>query len=234
MEGGQYSITGSEAERCGTLRTHVSAGRSISSDSNSFRKADSRSPRSCRRERLRRPWTHQGTLEGRDLLAVDDPLGLPRAGPPRRPFLSRRGRTTGRTSGLAGAQPVQLGDGRLLSGEEGSALAILLRRGPSGRANSGRPGEAPMVVERPPHPPVRRVDGLDARHSGEPQRLSPDLQPEAGNRVRRRADRGDDLAVVRGDPRPGHLPYAGKGQSESGCCGMWGLFEPATSWSRTD
>jgi hypothetical protein len=39
----------------------------------------------------------------------------------------------------------------------------------------------------------------------------PDLQPEAGDELRRRPGRGDHLALVRGDPRPGDLPVRGEG-----------------------
>ena len=41
--------------------------------------------------------------------------------------------------------------------------------------------------------------------------VPPGLQPDARDELRHRADRGDHLAVVRGDPRPGHLPLRRQG-----------------------
>ena len=55
-----------------------------------------------------------------------------------------------------------------------SAVARLVGR------NTGRPGRSSVAVERPPRLPVRRLDGLHARHRGEPQGIPSDLQSEAG------------------------------------------------------
>src|SRR5690242_20003941 len=63
-----------------------------------------------------------------------------------------------------------------------------------------------VALEGPPRLPVRRLDGLHARHPGEPARVPPDLQPGARDVLRSRSDRGDHLALVWCDSQPGRLP----------------------------
>src|SRR5215207_966016 len=68
-----------------------------------------------------------------------------------------------------------------------------------------------MALEGPPRLPLRRLDGLHARHAGEPRGVPPGLQPDGRDQLRHRPDRGRHLAVVRRDPRPGRLPLRGQG-----------------------
>jgi hypothetical protein len=150
-------------------------------------------------------------LEGPDLQPADDPLGLPRPSAQRRPVLPRRRRPPDRASRRRGTAAVQLGHGRLLSGAGATARAVLRRRGPPRRAEPRRAGRPALALEGPPRLPLRPLDGLHARHAGEPTRVSPDLQPDARDELRPGADRGDHLAVVRGDPRPGHLSLRRQG-----------------------
>ena len=72
-------------------------------------------------------------------------------------------------------------------------------------------GRAGLAVEGAAGLPVRRYDGHDAGHPGEPSRLPAGLQPEAGPRLPDRAHRGGDLAGVRGGREPRVLPVRRQG-----------------------
>src|SRR4051794_15547767 len=61
----------------------------------------------------------------------------------------------------------------------------------------GRASRSAVALEGPPRLPVRRVEGLHARHPGEPARVPPGLQPGARDELRPRPDRGRHLAVLR-------------------------------------
>ena len=153
----------------------------------------------------------QGGLERPDLHPTGHPLGLPRPGAQRRPVLPRRGRAADRPPRLAGAGAVQLRDGGLLPGAEAPARAILRRRGPPRGAEPRCASGFAVALEGPPRLPVRRVDGLHARHPGEPARVPSDLQPGSRDVLRSRSDRGHHLAFVWCDPQPGHLPLRRQG-----------------------
>jgi len=68
-----------------------------------------------------------------------------------------------------GLPAVQFRDGGVLSGEEASARAVRLRRGPPRGAEPGRAGRSAVALEGPSRLPVRRHDGRHARHTGEPR-----------------------------------------------------------------
>ena len=164
------SPTRSQSDAMPLARTSSPAGRH-SSGSSSSRRAASPSPTSSRRACLDEALREiKAAVERPDLHPAGDPLGLPRPGPQRRPVLPRRGRPPDRPPRLAGAAAVQLRDGGLLPGAEAPARAVLRRRGPPRGAEPGRAGRPAMALEGPPRLPVRRVDGLDARHAGEPAR----------------------------------------------------------------
>ncbi len=82
--------------------------------------------------------------------------------------------------------------------------------------NPGRERRLTMAVEGPPRISVRRVDGLHARHRGEPQGITSDLQSEAGDGVPRRANWRPHFAVVWSDPQAGDLPLRREGPKRAG------------------
>ena len=77
-------------------------------------------------------------LEGQNLHATRDALGVPGTGSQRRPVLPCRGGPADCASRLPGSETVQLGDGGLLPGEEAAVGAILLDRGLPGGAKTRR------------------------------------------------------------------------------------------------
>ena len=118
---------------------------------------------------------------------------------------------------VAGAAAVLLRDRGLLPGPEDACPRGSSPPWPaSSGAEPGRPGRPAVAVEGPPRLPVRRLDGLHARHAGEPARVPAGLQPGPRDELRPGPHRGDHLAGVRGGRRPGRLPLrrqgAGRGQ----------------------
>ena len=166
-------------------------------------------------------------LERQNLHAAGDALGVPGASAQRRPLLPCRSGPPDCASRLAGAQAVQLGDGRLLPGEEAAAGAVLLRRGLPRGAKPGRAGRLTVALEGPPRLPVRRLDGLHARHPGEPPGVPADLQSEArdGFPVARI---GAIISLSCGAIlNLGICRYAGKGQGEVSLLRqLWDVLSP--------
>ena len=170
----------------------------------------------------------QGPLDRPHLHATGDPLGLPRPGPRRRPVLSRRGRPADRAS-RRGEEALQLRDRRLLPGAGATperffaAVARTVGRRLDERVD-------PMDLEGAPRLPVRRLDGLHARHAGEPGGVPPDLQPDAGHVLPRRAI-GPIISLSCGAILDlGICRYAGKGQGEVSLLRrMWDVLRPAMS-----
>ena len=126
-----------------------------------------------------------------------------------------------------GLRAVQLGDGGVLPGEEAPARAVLLRRGPPRGAEPGRAGRSAVALEGSPRLPVRRLDGLDARHAGEPAEY-----PLAYNQVP-----GTNFAIARIGAiislscgailDLGICRYAGKGQGEVSLLRrLWDVLRP--------
>src|SRR4051794_24075140 len=72
------------------------------------------------------------------------------------------------------------GNPSIIAKEANDARAVLLRRGPPRRAEPGRAGRPAAALEGPPRAPLRRLDGLHARHAGEPRRVPPDLHQVPG------------------------------------------------------
>ncbi len=173
-------------------------------------------------------------LERQDLHAAGDAVGVPGTSSQRRPLLPCRGGPVDRPSRLAGSEAVQLGDGGLLPGEKAAAGTILLSRGPPGGAKPRRQRRRTMAVEGPPRISVRWLDGLHARHRGEPQGIPSDLQSES--RARRSRSRGlgpSFRSRVERSSSWGSAVTPGKAKASWGCCASCGAcFAAATSWWR--
>ena len=234
-EGVPTPFTGKEPVPCDPLIMDGFSGRSSFSGSNSFKTGDSPSRMSSRRSAFPRSWRKSSsagtTWIFTPLVTLWVFLGqVLSADPSCRAAVARL--IAHRVS--QGLKAVQLGDRCLLPGEETPARALLLRRGLPGGAKPGRAGRFPVALERPPRLSVRRLDGLHARHRGEPKGIPSDLQSEAGDGVPRRADWGHHFALVRSDPQPGDLPLRRERPKRSwGCCASCGAcFAAATSWWR--
>ena len=87
-----------------------------------------------------------------------------------------------------------------------------------------------MAVEGPPRLPVRRVDGLHARHAGEPARVPADLQPGARDQLRHRADRGRSSRSRAGRSSTwASAATPARARGRSACCASCGTCSaPAT------
>ena len=129
-----------------------------------------------------------------------------------------------------GLRAVQLRDGGVLPGAEAPARAVLRRRGPPRGAEPGRAGRPAVAVEGPPRLPVRRLDGLHARHAGEPARVPAGLQPGARDELRHRADRGRSSRCRAGRSSTwASAATPARARARSACCGGCGTCSaPAT------
>ena len=127
-----------------------------------------------------------------------------------------------------GQRAVQLRDGGVLPGAEAPARAVLLRRGPPRGAEPGRAGRPAVAVEGPPRLPVRRLDGLHARHAGEPARVPPGLQPDARDRASPSPGSGPSSRCRAGRSSTwASAATPARGRARSACCArLWDVLRP--------